>query len=84
MKPIFCNTFNVSHNKSKTEIALNFSHAYTEHQFAIQNGALTDVSGQVCENVASVLVNRDGAVALAKLLYKMCRDWGLDLDEITQ
>ena len=82
MKPVFCNTFNVTHNKSKSEIALTFSHVYTEHQFSMKNGALTDVSGQVCDNVASILVNREGAVALAKLLYRMCDDWGVDLDQI--
>ncbi|MBQ8025436.1 MAG: hypothetical protein IKS27_07905 [Oscillospiraceae bacterium] len=81
MKPVFCNTFNVTHNKAKSEIALTFSHVYTEHQFAMKDGALTDVSGQVCDNVASILVNRDGAVALAKLLYRMCSDWGIDLEE---
>ena len=47
----------------------------------MKDGALTDVSGQVCDNVASILVNRDGAVALAKLLYRMCSDWGIDLEE---
>lgn len=75
MKPVFCNTFNVTHNKSRTEIALTFTHVYTEHNFSMQGGQLTDVSAQVCDNVASVLVNREGAIALAGMLNKMIAAW---------
>jgi len=79
MKPVFSNTFNVTHNKNKSEIALTFSHVYTEHNFSMQNGALTDVSAQLVDEVSSVLLSREGVVALTKLLNKMVSDWGIDL-----
>jgi hypothetical protein len=81
MKPIYANTFNISHNKNRSEVALSFSHIYTEHSFSSKNGALTDVSAQVCDEVAGVLVSKDGAVALAKLLNRMLKDWGIDVTE---
>ena len=81
MKPIFSNTFNVTHSKNKSEVALSFAHIYTEHKFDMKNGALSDVSAQVVDEVASVLITREGAVALAKLLNKMVSDWGIDLDQ---
>jgi hypothetical protein len=71
MKPVFANTFNVTANKNKSEIALSFHHVYTEHSFTAQNGGLTDVSAQVCDEVSSILLSHDGAVALAKLLNKV-------------
>ena len=80
MKPVFCNTFNVTHNKAKSEIARSFAHAYTEHNFSMKNGSMTDVSAQLVDEVASVLISREGAVALTKLLNKMMRDWGVDVD----
>jgi hypothetical protein len=75
MKPVFCNTFNVTHNKNKSEIALSFSHIYTEHNFSMKNGALTDVSAQVADEVASVLISREGAIALSRLLNKIVAEW---------
>ncbi|MBO4832368.1 MAG: hypothetical protein J5569_07915 [Oscillospiraceae bacterium] len=81
MKPVFCNTFNITHNKNKSEVAISFTHVYTEHSFAMKNGALTDVSAQVCDDVASVLTTRDGVIALTKLLNRMVSDWGIDLSE---
>lgn len=80
MKPVFSNTFNVTHNKAKSEIALSFAHAYTEHNFSMKNGALTDVSAQLVDEVASVLISREGAVALTRLLNKMMRDWGIEVE----
>ncbi len=79
MKPVFSNTFNITHNKNKSEIALSFTHVYTEHNFTMKNGSLTDVSGQVCDDVASVLMTREGVIALAKLLNKVMSDWNVDL-----
>lgn len=75
MKPVFCNTFNVTHNKNKSEIALSFTHIYTEHNFTMKNGTLTDVSGQIADEVASVLISREGAVALSKLLNRIVEEW---------
>lgn len=80
MKPVFCNTFNATHNKGKSELILSFSHTYTEHNYSFKNGALTDVSGQVVDEVASVLLTREGAIAMAKLLNKVMDDWGVDLN----
>ena len=62
-------------------MAISFTHVYTEHSFAMKNGALTDVSAQVCDDVASVLTTRDGVIALTKLLNRMVSDWGIDLNE---
>lgn len=81
MKPVFCNTFNVTHNKNKSEVALSFAHIYTDHNFSMQNGSLTDVSAQVADEVASVLLTRDGTVALARLLNRIISDWGIDISE---
>ena len=80
MKPVFSNTFNVSHNKNISEITLTFSHVYTDHTFSMKGGQLTDVSAQLCDDVASVLITKDGAVALARLLSKMVKEWGVQLD----
>ena len=82
MKPVFCNTFNIAHNKNKSETALSFAHIYTEHNYTMKNGALTDVSGQVVDEVASVLLTREGTVALAKLLNKVVKNWGIDIDSV--
>ena len=81
MKPVFSNTFNVTHNKNKSEVAISFSHAYTEHSFSMKNGTLTDVSAQVCDDVASILTTREGLLALTKLLNKVVSDWGIDIAE---
>ena len=81
MKPVFCNTFNVTHNRAKSEIALSFAHAYTEHNFSMKNGSMTDVSAQLVDEVASVLLSREGTIALAKILNKMVREWGIDMDD---
>ncbi len=81
MKPVFSNTFNVTHNKNKSEVALSFAHIYTEHNFSMKQGTLTDVSAQVADEVASVLITKDGVVALARLLNKIVSDWGIDLTE---
>ncbi len=81
MKPVFSNTFNVTHSKGKSEVALSFAHIYTEHNYSMKQGALTDVSAQVADEVASVLITRDGVVALARLLNKIVSDWGIDISE---
>ena len=81
MRPVFCNTFHLTHNKNKSEIALSFSHVYTEHNFTMQNGALTDVSAQLVDEVSSVLLSREGVLALTKLLNKMVRDWGMEPED---
>ena len=81
MKPVFSNTFNATCNKTRTEVALSFAHVYTEHSFSMKNGALTDVSAQLVDEVASILITRDGAIALAKMFNKMMDDWGIDISE---
>ena len=80
MKPVYCNTFNATHNKAKNEVALSFNHVYTEHSFTMKGGALTDVSAQVCDEVSSIIVTRDGFIALTKLLNRIANDWGIDVD----
>ena len=79
MKPIFTNTFNVTHNKNKSEVTVTFSHVYTEHNFTTKSGALTDVSAQIVDEVSSVIMSREGAIALARLLNEMVTGWGIDL-----
>lgn len=78
MKPEFCNTINLTTNKKKSEIVLNFSHLYTEHSFTTKNGTLTDVSAQVVEPIASILLSRDGAIALANLMNRVIKEWESD------
>ena len=81
MKPTFANTFNVSHNKNRSEVSLSFGHIYTDHSFSVKDGVLTDVSAQVADEVASVLLTREGTIALAKLLNKVVAAWDVDLTE---
>lgn len=81
MRPVYANTFNVTHNKNRTEVALSFAHIYTEHNFSVSGGALTDVSAQVAEETCSVLMNREGVIAMTKLLNKVVREWGVNPDE---
>ncbi len=81
MRPVFANTFNITHNKSKSEVALSFAHIYTEHSFSAKDGGLTDVSAQVANEVASILLTREGTIALARLLNKVVSDWGIDIRE---
>lgn len=80
MKPVFSNTFNVTRT-NKSELTLSFGHVYTEHNFSFKDGALTDVSAQVADEVASLIITKDGAVALAKLLNKAMANWGIDITE---
>ena len=81
MKPVFANTFKVTHNKNQSELELSFTHIYTDHKFSVQNGALTEVSAQVADEVANILVSKDAAVALTRLLCKIVSGWGIDVTE---
>jgi len=80
MKPVFSNTFNITHSQNRSEFVLNFAHIYAEHKFVQEKGKFTDVSAQVADDVASILITREGAVALTKALYKIVSDWGVDFD----
>lgn len=82
MKPVYCNTFNITHDKGKNEMAFNFSHIYTEHNYSMKEGALTDVSAQVVDQVGCVMMSRSGFIALTKLCNKIARDLGVDPDEL--
>ena len=82
MKPVYSNTFNLTHSKAKSEVTLSFSHNYTAHNFTMQGGTLTDVSAQVVDEVSSIVMSREGAIALTKLLNKMVRDWGVEIQSL--
>jgi len=82
MKPVYSNMFNVSHSKTKSEVTFSFAHAYTDHNFTMQNGALTDVSAQVVEEVASIVVPREALLAITKLLNRTVEDWVLDPSQL--
>ena len=75
MKPVYSNAMNLAHNKTKSEVTLTFSHNYTEHNFSMTGGTLTDVSAPVVEEVASIVMNRESVVALTQMLSKMLSDW---------
>ena len=81
MKPVFTNKFHVSHNKTQSEVTISFDHVYTDHSAVVKDGVLTDASAQVVDEVASVLVTRDGTIALAKPLHKVVSAWGVDITE---
>ena len=70
MKPIYANTFNITRNENNNEIAITFTHVYTDHNFAVRNNSLVDASAKVCDDVASILLNREGLIALANLLNR--------------
>ena len=75
MKPEFSNAFNLSNNKDHSEVVLTFSHVFSEHNFSMKGGAMTDVSGQVVQQLASIIMTHQGAVALTRMLNKMMEDW---------
>ena len=55
MKPQFANVFNVSVNDNRSECSLSFYHMYVQHNYG---------------EVASIMLTRDGANALTRLLIQ--------------
>ena len=66
MKPVYCNTASVSHNRKTDEVAISFSNIYTEHRLSVDGNGITDVSAQVAE--AHVIMSAESFLALKKLL----------------
>ncbi len=81
MRPIYCNTFNVTFNKSRSQAVICFAQIYTAHNYSMKSGVLTDVSGKVAEEVACILLDHDGILAIAQMMNKAISDWGIDLDD---
>ena len=74
MKPIYSNAFNITRNEGNNEIVITFTHVYTDHNFAVRNNSLVDASAKVCDDVASILLNREGLAALTKMLNRAVED----------
>lgn len=70
MKPNFANIFNVSANENRSEIVLSFYQMYVKHNYSPQQKGLIDCPAKEIEDVASILVTREGALALMNLLQK--------------
>ena len=70
MKPNFANVFNVSANENRSEFVLSFFQMYMKHNYTPQQNGLIDCPEKSVDEVASILMTRDGAVALIKLLEK--------------
>ncbi|MCI5754660.1 MAG: hypothetical protein MR033_08620 [Clostridiales bacterium] len=68
MKPVYCNTASVSHNRKTDEVAISFSNIYTEHRLSVDGNGITDVSAKVAEEEAHVIMSAESFLALKKLL----------------
>ena len=66
MKPRFANVFNVSVNDNRSECSLSFYHMYVQHNYTPQPKGLIDM----VDEVASIMLTRDGAHALTRLLIQ--------------
>ena len=70
MKPQFSNVFNVSTNDSRTECSLSFYHMYVSHNYTPQQKGLIYMPEKTIDEVANVMLTREGAHALIQLLVK--------------
>ena len=68
MRPQFANIFHLGVNQNKSEFLLDFHHGYTAHNYTPKQNGLIDVPVQQADQVASLLLTREGAVALMRLL----------------
>ena len=68
MKPVYCNTASVSHNRKTDEVAISFSNIYTEHRLSVDGNGITDVSAKVAEEEAHVIMSAESFRARKKLL----------------
>jgi hypothetical protein len=74
MRPQFANIFHLGVNQNKSEFLLDFHHGYTTHNYSPKQNGLIDVPVQTADQVASLLLTREGAVALMKLLQNTLED----------
>ncbi len=70
MKPQFANVFNISTNETRSECSLSFYHMYMKHTYTPQQKGLIDMPEKTIEEVANIMLTREGAHALMKLLAK--------------
>ena len=70
MKPQFANVFNVSVNDNRSECSLSFYHMYVQHNNTPQPKGLIDMPEKTVDEVASIMLTRDGAHALTRLLIQ--------------
>lgn len=70
MKPTFANVFNVSVNDNRSEFVLSFFQMYMKHNYTPQKNGLIDCPEKSVDEVSSILMTREGALALIGLLQK--------------
>ena len=70
MKPQFANVFNVSVNDNRSECSLSFYHMYVQHNYTPQPKGLIDMPEKTVDEVASIMLTRDGVHALTRLLIQ--------------
>lgn len=70
MKPQFANVFNVSVNDNRSECSLSFYHMYMQHNYTPQPKGLIDMPEKTVGEVASIMLTREGAHALTRLLIQ--------------
>ena len=68
MKPVYCNTASVTHNRKTNEVAISFSNIYTEHRLSVDNNGITDVSAKVAEEEAHVIMSAESFLTLRRML----------------
>ena len=64
MKPQFANVFN------RSECSLSFYHMYMQHNYTPQPKGLIDMPEKTVGEVASIMLTREGAHALTRLLIQ--------------
>ena len=83
MKPVFANAFGLARNANKNgqtvELQLDFLLQYMDIESQVTNKGTVSASVRRSEPMASVLLTRDGTVALISLLR---RTLGREFDDI--
>ena len=70
MKPQCANVFNISTNENQSECSLSFYHMYMKHNYTPQQKGLIDMPEKTVGEVASIMLTREGAHALTRLLIQ--------------
>ena len=85
MKPYFTNAFGIARNANKqgrtVELQLDFMLQYMDAESQITKNGPVSASVRKSEQLTSVLMTRDGTVALISLLRKTL---GAEFDEIVE
>ena len=68
MRPVYCNNSTIDYNARTGEVALSFTHIYTEHKLTADGTGLTDVSARVVDESAHVIMSREAFLGLKRVV----------------